>query len=221
MNIYLIRHGRQASKLCNLDVGLDDAGRKQAALAASRIKNYGIQAIYSSKLKRAIETAEIIKKYLENVNSADYGEISAFEGLNEIDFGKFNGILDSVNEKNNPEYFEEKRKLISDLRNPDGENGEDVYKRAYPVLMHIIEECQANGFERAAIVTHGGVIRSLCCGLLNMNFKDKLRFGVSLENCSITELVCNGIYAGFTLERFNDYAHLEGREELMRNTWIR
>ena len=43
-----------------------------------------------------------------------------------------------------------KRKLISDLRNPDGENGEDVYKRAYPVLMHIIEECQANGFERAA-----------------------------------------------------------------------
>ena len=36
--IYLIRHGRQSSKLCNVDVSLDDAGRQQSHLVADRLR---------------------------------------------------------------------------------------------------------------------------------------------------------------------------------------
>lgn len=49
--IYLIRHGRQSSKLCNVDVSLDDAGREQAGLVADRLASYGLEALYASGLK--------------------------------------------------------------------------------------------------------------------------------------------------------------------------
>lgn len=40
MNIYLIRHGRQNSKLCNVDVELSPEGREQADLVGKRLQTY-------------------------------------------------------------------------------------------------------------------------------------------------------------------------------------
>lgn len=39
MNIYLIRHGRQNSKLCNVDVELSPEGREQADLVGKRYRH--------------------------------------------------------------------------------------------------------------------------------------------------------------------------------------
>ena len=44
--IFLIRHGRQCSKLCNVDVALDDVGRQQAVLAGKRLVSYRIYFLY-------------------------------------------------------------------------------------------------------------------------------------------------------------------------------
>ena len=38
MRIYLIRHGRQNSPLCNVNVPLSDAGKRQAELLGERLK---------------------------------------------------------------------------------------------------------------------------------------------------------------------------------------
>ena len=46
IKLYLIRHGRQNSPLCNVDVPLDEAGKRQAELVAKRLKNYDIEALY-------------------------------------------------------------------------------------------------------------------------------------------------------------------------------
>ena len=62
--VFLIRHGRQSSKLCNVDVSLDEAGRRQARLLADRLSGFGIEKLYSSGLKRAVETAAIISEKL-------------------------------------------------------------------------------------------------------------------------------------------------------------
>ena len=59
-DIFLIRHGRQCSKLCNVDVSLDESGRKQAKLAGKRLISYKLEKLYCSQLIRAKETAEII-----------------------------------------------------------------------------------------------------------------------------------------------------------------
>ena len=56
-DIYLIRHGRQCSKLCNVDVELDEVGRRQAELAGQRLQSYGLEKLYSSEL--------LLKKYPE------------------------------------------------------------------------------------------------------------------------------------------------------------
>lgn len=50
MNIYLIRHGRQNSRLCNVDVELSKEGREQADLLGKRLEKYDIEAVYSSRL---------------------------------------------------------------------------------------------------------------------------------------------------------------------------
>lgn len=56
--IYLVRHGHAAAGFGeDLDPGLDDAGRAQAAAAAERLKGLGPRLILSSPLKRAQETA--------------------------------------------------------------------------------------------------------------------------------------------------------------------
>ena len=72
MNIYLIRHGRQNSKLCNVDVELSKEGREQAALVGKRLAKYNIDVVYSSQLIRAVETADIINEYENMIDEKDY-----------------------------------------------------------------------------------------------------------------------------------------------------
>ena len=57
MKLYLIRHGRQCSKLCNVDADLSEEGYRQASLLGERLFREKIQAVYSSSLLRAVETA--------------------------------------------------------------------------------------------------------------------------------------------------------------------
>lgn len=52
-DIFLIRHGRQCSKLCNVDVSLDESGRKQAKLAGKRLISYQLEKLYCSQLIRS------------------------------------------------------------------------------------------------------------------------------------------------------------------------
>ena len=52
MRIYLIRHGRQNSPLCNVNVPLSDAGRRQAELLGERLKKESIDVVWSSDLLR-------------------------------------------------------------------------------------------------------------------------------------------------------------------------
>ena len=73
--------------------------------------------------------------------------------------------------------------------------------------------------KRIAIVTHGGVIRSVCAEILQTEQKNKLKFAIDMENTSITHLIYDEERGFFFLERFNDFAHLEGHEGLLRKNW--
>ena len=88
IKLYFIRHGRQNSGLCNVNVPLDDAGVRQAKLVAKRLCTYDIDKLYCSHLIRARETAEYIGNELglESILSEDLREISFgdMEGLDNI-----------------------------------------------------------------------------------------------------------------------------------------
>jgi len=208
MNLYLVRHARQSSRLCNVNVDLSQEGRKMAGLLAERLKEVPFDAIYSSDLTRAVQTTEIINEFHRLPH-----EIRT--GLKEIDFGYWTGLEDSVIHETYQEFIKINAKMEEDLAYPGGENGADVVRRAMPVIEEIIH----SGKENVLVVTHGGVIRAVTAHLLGMDLALKGVFGTALEHTSITQFVYKKENERFYLQRFNDHAHLEQNPELMRNRW--
>lgn len=208
MNLYLIRHGRQSSRLCNVNVNLSEAGFRQARLAGERLALKRIDAVYSSDLIRAVETAQEANK-LWNVPHFIRPE------LREISFGDMEGMTDEDIAVTFQKFKKEQARMEQDLPYPGGECAADVIKRAMPVF----EEIASAGFQNVAVVTHGGVIRTMVAAFLHMEPKDYRLLGNSLENCSITEVRWLEAAKRFTVERFNDYAHLEPYPELLRASW--
>ena len=114
------------------------------------------------------------------------------------------------------DFKKEQERMEKDLPYPGGECAGDVIRRAMPVF----EEIAASGYKHAAVVTHGGVIRTVTSALLRMDPKYYRILGNSLENCSITEVHWDEKTRRFFVERFNDYAHLEPYPELLRASWV-
>ena len=207
--IYLIRHGRQNSTLCNVDVPLAEEGKKQAELLGPRLAGYGIQKIYHSTLIRARETAQILNEFLQI-------PIQELPFIQEVDFGGFTGKTEEEISEVYGEYKKQRSTHKEDIPYPDGgECGQDVVERAMPVIRKICSEPD----EVTAVVTHGGVIRSLCACITGTEQRHKLKYGIDLENTSITEILYDEKRDLFFLERFNDYAHLEHTPELLRRGW--
>lgn len=205
MNIYLIRHGRQSSPLCNVNVDLAEEGKKQAHLLGKRLKSYNIDALYSSNLIRAVETAGILNEYLKLDHIIR-------EEIREISFGFLEGKSNDEIEKEFGDFKQKQLLLQEDIPYPGGECGREVFDRAMETVGEIIHSDKSN----VVVVTHGGVIRALVSGLLGLDMSKKLLLGISLENTSITHLVYSKDRERFYLQRFNDYAHLEGQDGLLR-----
>ena len=89
--VYLIRHGQNdfvtQEKLAGRlpGVHLNDVGREQAAQVAAGLKPGKLQAVYSSPLERAAETAKPIA-------AAQGLEVVSLEGLSEINIGRWQGL---------------------------------------------------------------------------------------------------------------------------------
>lgn len=209
MRLILIRHGRQSSPLCNVNVDLSEIGRQQAELLAKRLAALKPDRIYTSALIRAKQTAEIL-----------FGTDTAFlerEALNEISFGALTGGADADNLVRYPAYFAAKKRKEQNLRLPGGECPTEVFERAEAV----VKEAIASGAKTVVFVTHGGVIRALAAGLLGLGAEQMLKIADGLEHTSVTELSYSEEAKCFTLERLNDASHLEGRPELSRSAWAK
>lgn len=209
MKLYLIRHGRQCSKLCNVDVDLSEEGYRQASLLGERLFREKIQAVYSSSLLRAVETAQAANLYwnVEHFIRPELGEIS---------FGDMEGMSDEEIAVVYKDFKDQQGRMEEDLPYLGGECACDVVRRAEPVFMEMVR----SGYDRIAVVTHGGVIRSMTAHYLGIPMARWRILGTSLENCSITQLDWDEENGRFLLERFNDYAHLEPYPDLLRRAWV-
>ena len=133
-DIFLVRHGRQCSKLCNVDVSLDESGRKQAELAGKRLISYQLEKLYCSQLIRAKETAEIIGRFV-NLPVEEVADIE------EIHFGGFTGKTDDRIRMEYAEFRKERASHKEDLPYPEGgECGRDVVKRVMPKIKQICQK---------------------------------------------------------------------------------
>ena len=180
MIFYLIRHGRQNSSDCNVNVPLADAGIKQAELLGKRLRNYSIDAVYCSDLIRAKQTAEIA--FSHNEFLLDHLQVRS--GLAEIDFGDLTGIPDAQVKSFYANYYKQQQHLFDQKRSnrqskqpvtidspakyvgdffvpveemiyPGGEDGAMLLDRVLPVFDEILH----TDAKQVAVVCHGGVIR--------------------------------------------------------------
>lgn len=217
IKIFLIRHGRQSSSDCNVNVSLAPEGFKQAELLGKRLKGYHIDRVYSSNLIRAVETAERIRKELGM--ETDCGEYQKKE-LREMDYGDLTGLTNEELKERYGEYFKERDRMETDICIPGGENGTQVCSRMTAAIDEILENAVKMKYRNLAVVSHGGAMRCYLAGILHIPQPKRFLIAKHFENCSITELLYHGDTGIITLERLNDYSHLEPYDELLRKHFI-
>ena len=206
MRIYLIRHAKQESKLCNDNSPLCEIGKEQAQLLGKRMETYHIDRVYASDLTRAVETTKIMTEQWKQPL-----EVCIRKELRETDFGELTYQTDDVIKVKYKDFMESRYHVEEDWAYPGGESGKEVFERA----MKVMEEIFQSPCKNVAVVTHGGTIRVLLAGLLQGSQKDRLMFGKCMERGGFSELLYDEKTGRITLERFNDFAHLEGRPECM------
>lgn len=183
MAIYLARHGETDWNLKGLiqghtDIPLNETGKQQAYELAAAIKDKGISInrIYSSDMKRARETAEIVAKEL-------LVEAQALKGIQEVNLGRWEGhTWKQVRELFPDEYrvwYENRRYEVP----PEGESYEQVLQRVVPVLSGIALKEDEN----VLVVVHSAVIMSLLSYVYDKPFEEMSR-NFRTKNGEITEL---------------------------------
>ena len=179
--IMLIRHGDTDWNVEEIfrgrvDVELNEAGIKQAELLTKHLAGESIVAIYSSPLKRALKTAEVIA-------DSHFIDVTPAPELIDFDYGKWQGLShDTVKEKyqtlyaqwlNNPHL----------VKVPKGESLNDVRERATSLVDRIITKHKGT----IALVSHRVVGKVLICALLGL---DNSHFwNIRLDTCGITTFI--------------------------------
>ncbi len=161
MDLFLIRHGQSEADLLNVHEGradfpLTELGTRQAfAMAEWMAGEYTLDRIYSSTLKRAMQTAS----YLAEACGLD----PVFEtDLMERD----NGLLAGMDYKEAERLYPQAAALPIHRALYNMEPLLNFRCRAERVLSKILEE--THGLKAIAIVSHGGMINRLCHCLLRL-----------------------------------------------------
>ena len=202
--ILLVRHGITDANINNkfagqTEIGLAEEGVRQAEKLGKRLARTKIDAIYSSDLRRAMLTAEAISGKHE-------AEISRCGELREMDYGEAEGLTYEEIKENLPEVAEALAEFDLNLINfPGGESMQALIARGVKFLERLNGHGQD---ETVLIVTHGGMLRTLICELLEIGMENWRKF--RFDNASLTIV---DIYPRRTiLSLLNDTSHLQDGE---------
>jgi broad specificity phosphatase PhoE len=175
------------------DVNLDGVGIKQAELLGKYLSNWELEAIYSSPVKRALDTANIVARYQKVA-------VLIAEGLIDFDFGEWQSLPEQEVKKLYPAILDEWHNNPDKVKMPGGESLADVRRRAVEVVSDVLSRHQGN----VLLVSHRVVIKVLICYLLGL---DNSHFGnISQDVGGIT--IFNYADGRFILTRHNDTSHL-------------
>ena len=163
-SIYLVRHGQTAWNKEEIfrgrtDVPLDETGLKQAELAAEYFREMYIDAIYSSPLSRALQTAQKIAQF-HNL------KIQPLSGIIDMSFGKWEGRPHQEIRENDRETY---RRWIEEphlVRLPGGEGLDDVRARVMAALEEVIRE---HPEKTLVLVSHRVICKVLICAILGLD----------------------------------------------------
>lgn len=184
MKIYLIRHGEtdQNKRKClqgRSDVELNEYGRELARKTAEGLMDVDFDIIFTSPLKRAKETAEIIK--------GDRGiPIFCEARIQEISFGEYEGLCYgkdgySIPDEDFMNFFHKPQEYATA---PGGESFEEIIDRTGAFLQELLQNERYKG-KNILLSTHGCALKAL---LMNINGSSLAEFwgeGVH-KNCAVS-----------------------------------
>jgi len=198
MRIVLIRHGQTLWNKEEIfrgraDIPLDEMGIQQARAIANRLSLFSVNAVYSSPLRRALETAQIIAAELK-VN------ITVDDNLTDLDFGKWQGLSVAEVQRLFPELYGRWLKEPHLVKIPGGETLGRMKKRAAIALAKTLIKEKND----AVIVTHRAVIKILICAALSLD--NSCFWRIKQDTGTISILDCKE--GRFALSLLNDSCHL-------------
>jgi broad specificity phosphatase PhoE len=182
--ILLVRHGetdwnRERRFQGHADTPLNEAGRRQAGELAERLRDEGLTAVYTSPLRRAAETADIVAEHLGL-------EAEELEALREIDVGDWQGLtVDDVRER-----FPGRLEDAGHSGWPNGETYDQLSARVLPALVGL--EQRHHG-DRVLGVTHAGPIRAALAAAAGLSHEESRSQIGPLANCALFRFaICDG-----------------------------
>jgi broad specificity phosphatase PhoE len=179
--IVMVRHGetdwnRENRFQGHADPRLNAAGRRQAHELAHSLASGTFAALYSSPLRRALETAEIL-------GAAVDVEVEVSEFLREVDVGSWQGLTRTEVEARFPNGY--RHWLEYGHGWEDGETYDELGRRVIAGLRRIAER---HSDDRVLVVTHGGPIRSALAVATGVAFGEARRAIHVIGNCAVVRI---------------------------------
>ncbi len=198
--VYLIRHAETDGNLHRIfqgryDIELSENGLRQAQQLADRFRGERIDAVFTSPLERAVQTAKALNRYHN-------APISEVDGLMEIDGGEFEGIPFDELALRYPAEYRTWNEDICNFQAIGGESMREVFDRIKATIIGIV--CRSGG-QTIAIVSHGCAIRNFLCYAKGLPFSkfDTLEW---FANTAVTKIEFDGLKPHILFE--GDTSHL-------------
>lgn len=193
INIYYVRHGETYFNLKNLiqgqsDAPLTDKGLESALITKERVQHIEFDIAYSSDLRRAYETLQmIVDTKVKQVLLKEFRELNfgIYEGDSGDGFWKrkaeaYNFDLKAMSLVDRYQY------VYHPIDNPKGEKLQDFKTRLYSGLLKIVKEATLHQHKKILLVGHGLAIRSLI-EMLDPNHDSDI-----VPNASVTKISFDG-----------------------------
>ena len=209
MRLILVRHGatdwnqqRRVQGLSSL--GLNETGRGQAEALAQALKGVKVDAIYTSPLRRAQETARAISRFHQV-------EVVTLDGLKELDVGEVDGLTYEEMRIRHSDFFTKWMSDFTSVRLPGGGTVPELRDQCCAAIQDIVKKQQPGSGEKCdegekvvVAVTHFFPIMCIICNTLGLGLSYCRR--LRLDVASMCTIEFNPERA--VLVSFNDTCHL-------------
>lgn len=192
ITIYIMRHGQAKGNkedvlLGRMEAPLTEQGRENAAKIAKEFKILQIDYFYSSPLKRAVETAEILAKYHNKEIIIDEllleRELGSFQGITITEaFKKVQDVLPYFNN------FSDEEKMSYKF-SPEMESAGEVVDRFKKFLSELVDNLPG---KTILAVTHGGLMLYFLVSLGLNHYTNLFGDPNALENLGYFKLTTDG-----------------------------
>jgi 2,3-bisphosphoglycerate-dependent phosphoglycerate mutase len=176
--LVLLRHGESQWNLENrftgwIDVPLSEKGVEEAKSAGEKLKEYRFDHAFTSVLKRANDTLNIVL----DISGQKTIPIDYNQALNERHYGDLQGLNKAETAKKYGDAQVKIWRRSFDVPPPNGESLKNTLERVLPYWESAILPCVKKG-ERLIIVAHGNSLRSLVMHLDNLSKEAVLELNI-------------------------------------------